>query len=180
MQTLSLILSIMAIVFSALSSLTKGEKNIVRILVFMSISNFSVALSYLVLGMENINGAMSCFIGGISCAINFLYTSKQKDVPLWLSGIYALAYTALNIISSSGINLGCIIAIVACLCFVMSVVQKNGRMFRVWMLSNNILWCTYDIVQGAYQPLLTHSILFAFYVIGIIINDRKTKSKSNL
>ena len=56
----------------------------------------------------------------------------------------------------------------------------NGRMFRVWMLSNNILWCTYDIVQGAYQPLLTHSILLAFYVIGIIINDRKSKSKSNL
>ena len=181
MQNLSLVLSILAIVFSVLASFTKGEKNMVKILIFMSLCNFSAAMSYVVLG-EGINGSASCFLGMAVCLINYFFNAKKAPIPLWLSIIYAAAFVALNIVvfdaSTIRTVLAGLCAIVACLCFVMSAIQDSGNMFRVWTLINNTLWCTYDIIVQTWQPLIIHSTLLVFYIAGIIVNDRKTKKES--
>ena len=180
MQNLSLVLSILAIVFSVLASFTKGKKNMVKILVFMSLCNFSAAMSYVVLG-KGINGSASCFLGMAVCLINYFFNAK-KPIPLWLSIIYAAAFAALNVavfdISTTRTVLAGICAIAACMIFVMSVIQNDGAMFRIWTLINNTLWCTYDIIVQTWQPLIIHSTLLVFYIAGIIVNDRKTKKES--
>ena len=173
MAYLSTILSAAAVMFSILASLTKGKENIIKILIFMFLCNFSMAMSYVVQGTDGINGSISCFIGAIACIANFFFTSKEKEIPLWLSGLYAVCFTTLNLIT--GINFAAIIAVIACLCFVFSIIQKNGAMFRIWTVSNTVLWCVFDIIQGLNQQLISHIILLAFYIIGMIINDRKSK-----
>lgn len=174
MPIISTVLSVAAVVLSILASLTKGKENIVRILIFMFLSNFSIAMSYVVQGTEGINGSITCFLGAVCCIINFFFTSNEKSVPLWLSAIYAVCFTVANFIT--GISVASVIAVVASLCFVMSIIQKNGAMFRIWSLSNLILWCIFDITQGLYSQLISHSILLIFYIMGMIINDRKSKN----
>lgn len=181
METLSLILSILSIIFSVLASFTKGQKNIVKILILMSLCNLSAAMSYVVLG-EGINASASCFLGTAVCIVNYFFNAKKLPVPLFLSVIYAVAFTALNLavfdISQTKTVIAGICAIIACLCFVMSVIQNSGSMFRIWTLFNTILWCTYDIIMQTWQPLLIHVTLLIFYIAGIIVNDRKTKKES--
>ena len=147
----------------------------------MSLCNFSAAMSYVVLG-EGINGSASCFLGMAVCLINYFFNAKKQPIPLWLSAIYALCFVGLNLlvfdVSERSTILAGICAIVACMSFVMSSIQKNGAMFRVWTLINNTLWCTYDIIVQTWQPLIIHSTLLVFYIAGIIVNDRKTKKES--
>ena len=165
------VMSIAAIVFDICSSLTKGDKSMVKILIFTFSSNLTIALSYLVKG-EGINGSISCFLGATICLINFFYNYNKRKIPVYMTLLYAIAFTSLNI-WSGGINFDSIVAILACLCFVMSVVQDTGKMFRIWTLTNCVLWIVYDFIVATYEPLFTHVVLTAFFIAGIIINDRK-------
>lgn len=178
MQTLSWILSTGAIFFDIAASLTKGDKNMLKILAFILLSNLSIAISYVLnffIRGDGLNGSFSCFLGAAICLVNFFFNKQKKPIPLWLSGIYAVCFIAVNFVTE--VTPATAIAIAACLTFVMSVIQDNGRMFRVWTLSNCILWCTYDIAAQAYQSLFTHAVLTLFFIAGIIIHDRKPKAE---
>lgn len=129
MQTLSLVFSILSLVFSFFVSMTNGNKNMVKILILMFLCNFSMAMSFLCLGSEGINGTVSNIVGSLACLINFFFTSKGKSVPLWLSIVYAFVFTAINF--RFGINAESVFALFPCLCFVMAIIQKSGKMFRV-------------------------------------------------
>lgn len=178
MQTVSWILSTGAILFDIAASLTKGDKNMLKILAFILLSNLSIAISYVLnffINGDGLNGSFSCFLGAAICLVNFFFNKQKKPIPLWLSGIYAVCFVAVNFITE--VTWTTAIAIAACLTFVMSVIQDTGRMFRVWTLSNCILWCIYDIAAQAYQSLFTHFVLTLFFVAGIIIHDRKPKAE---
>lgn len=180
MHTLSWILSSGAIIFDIAASLTKGDRNMLKILALIMLSNLSIALSYVInffINGDGLNGSFSCFLGAAICFINFFFNRKKKPIPLWLSGIYAIAFIAVNFVTEfTGAT---VIAIAACLTFVMSVIQDKGSMFRLWTLSNCLLWCVYDVAAGAYQSLFTHTVLTLFFIAGIIVHDRRPAAEKD-
>lgn len=172
MQILAYTLSALAAVCLIFASLIKGEK-MNKILMLVFLANVLAATGYIIEG-SGINGAISCYIGGAQTIINYFYESKDKPIPKWLIGIYALAFISFNLYF--GTNPGhTALVIIASLTFIMSIGQKNGARFRFWTLTNMILWCTYDVWSGAYNGLLTHIPILVFTVVGMIIHDVKHK-----
>lgn len=173
MQVFSYILSLMGLASAITASLLKG-KNMKKILFFVFCSNILVAVSYLLAG-SGINGAASCFLGGVQAIINYFFESKNKPLPKWLVAIYAVAFIALNL-AVGGFNAIGALAIVASLSFVMCIGQKSGAKYRFWTIVNSVLWCLYDILSKSFGALATHVTLLAFTVIGMIIHDKKKQS----
>ena len=173
MQILSYVLSILGMISMISASLIKG-KNMKAILFLVCCANFLVATGYL-LGGSGINGAASCFLGGIQSIVNYFFESKEKPLPRWLIAIYAVSFVAVNI-AVGGFAPIVIFAIVACLSFIMGIVQKNGAKYRFWIIVNTCLWILYDIVSKSYGALTSHIPLLIFTVAGMIIHDRKQKA----
>ena len=170
MQIMSYVLSLAGLVSMILASLVKGQ-NMKKILLFVFMGNILVATSYLLAG-NGINGAASCYLGGLQSIINYFYDAKMKPLPTWLIALYAVAFVALNL-AVGGVSALGILAIVASLTFIMCIGQKNGKKYRFWTLVNMGLWCLYDICSMSFGALITHGIQIVFAVAGMIIHDRE-------
>ncbi len=174
MEILAFMLSMASLLCMITSSLVKG-KNMKLILVLVSAANLLVAMSYFVQRPMAVNGGVSCTIGALMSFINYFFDKDNKPVPKWLVAIYAVVITALNaIVLKSAAD---VLTIFAGLIFVMSIIQKNGKMFRFYTIINIALWCTYDFFKLSYGPLVQHSIQLVFIIAGMLIHDRKTKEK---
>ena len=174
MDTLAFILSISGLIIGVSASIIKGKKMGLTLLCVL-LSNFLMATSYLV-GGDGINGAISCYIGFLQAGINFLFQRKNKEIPKWLIGVYALMFITANLLGE--ISWLSLLSIVACLTFIGGIAQKSGKGYRTWHVINSSLWCTYDILSKSYEPLVTHIILLTFDITGIIIHDRKKKKEN--
>ena len=173
MEVLSYILSIAGLICIIAASLVKG-KNMKTILFLVFMANVLVATGYLV-GGSGINGAISCYIGSAQTIINYFFECKGKPIPKWLVAIYCLAFVVVNIVIG-GINLLCLLAIIASLTFVMCIGQKSGAKYRFWTIVNMLLWCSYDVASKSFGTLIgTHIPQLAFTVVGMVIHDRKKK-----
>ncbi len=168
MQIISYVLSLLGLASMIIASLVKG-KNMKTILILVFLGNVLVATSYLV-GGTGINGAVSCYIGGAQCIINYFYDSKKIPLPKWLICIYAVAFIALNLIFGGFSPLG-LLAIAASLVFIMCIGQENGYKYRFWTIVNMAMWCLYDVLSGSYGALFTHGAQLFFAVVGILIHD---------
>ena len=157
------------------ASLIKG-KNMKKILVFVFGGNLFVAISYILDG-SGLNGAASCILGCIVTLINYVFQSKNKPVPKWLAAIYGVAFITVNLIVSKGVSGLGLLAIVACLMFVMCINQKNGAKYRIWTIANMSLWVIYDIISGAYSVLPSHIPQLIFPIVGVFVHDIKKKKK---
>lgn len=175
MNILVTVLGVLGTVSMIIASLIKG-RNMKTILFFVFFGNVLAATSYL-LGDGGINGAASCYIGGVQTLINYLFDSKNKPLPKWLVVVYALSFVGVNIyvgaVSEMKIYLVAL-AIIASLTFIMCIGQKTGAKYRFWTLFNFVLWGIYDALSGAWEVLVTvHVPLFIFTVAGMIVHDRK-------
>ena len=170
MNTLAFVLSMASLLCMLTSSLIKG-KNMKLILALVCAANFLVALSYFLQTPMAVNGGVSCMIGAAMSFINYFYDKDEKPVPKWLVAIYAVIITVLNAVVMK--ELYDLITIVAGLTFVLSIIQKSGKMFRVYTAVNMALWITYDLFAHSYGPILQHSIQFVFFIIGMLVHDRK-------
>ena len=170
MQTLSFGLSTLGLVSMIAASLIKGRK-MKLILFFVFCSNVLFATSYLLAG-SGINGAASCYLGGLQAIINYFFDSKGKPLPKWLVALYALGFVAVNLVFG-GFNGLTVLAIVASLSFVMCIGQKSGAKYCFWVIVNSILWCIYDLISKSYGAFVSHIVLLGFTVVGMIIHDRK-------
>ena len=173
MQILSLVLSILGFIAVVTASLMKGNK-MKQILFLVLCANFLYATSYLT-GGSGINGAASCYLGSILAIINYFFESKDKTVPKWLMGIYAVSFIVLNLVVG-GFKPLVYLAIVATLAFVLCINQKSGAKYRFWTMVNLLLWFLYDILSESYETTIAHAVQILFTVAGMIIHDRK-KSK---
>ncbi len=167
-QIVSVILSTLGLVAMILASVLKG-RTMKLILPLVFLANFLVALSYLVL--ENGAGAVTCFIGAVQAVICAVYDTKEKKVPVWLLAVFAASFIAANLIVSREILV--ILPILGALTFIAAIIQKNGKMYRVWFASNALIWGVYAVLTAAWGPLFTNIIAFAFTALGMILHDRK-------
>ena len=167
-KMLSYILSLLGLGCNIAASLIKG-KRMRMILILVCVGNALVATSYVIDG--SLNGAISCYLGAVVTLINAVFEKKEKDVPIWLMGIYAAAFIFCNVIA--GFSWVSLPAIIATLAFVACIGQKNGAGYRFFVCINSVCWCLYDVLSASYAGLITHLSLFLFTVVGMIIHDRK-------
>ena len=172
MRELAFILNIIGLAFCIFSSLIKGEK-ITKILILVLIGNMLVALGYICDG-SGINGAASGILACVQIFINFLFQRKNKPIPIWLIGIYALSFIVVNLIVS-GISFPTVLSILACMAFIMTILQKNGKNYRICGIINTVIWIVYDLVTASYPALITHGTILAVTVVGVLIHDLKRK-----
>ena len=170
MQTLALIANLLGLGLAITASLIKGKK-IGMILVFVLFSNFMIASGYLLAG-TGMNGAASCLLACVQVIINSVFESKNKPISKWLIGIYLLSFIVVNILVGS-LGIATVIAILACSAFVASISQKNGKGYRICTIANCILWLTYDILTTSYSAIITHGVLLAVSVAGLLMHDIK-------
>ena len=176
MVILSYVLQTISTLILMTALLSKGANmNLIQILLLLG--NVVAGFGYIAAGSTGINAALSCFISGIPSLINYYLQRKNKPIPIWLIIIYAVGFVTMNVLAS-GFTVPCIFAIAAAMCFVMSVVQSTGKMFRFWCLFNTVAWMTYDIVAETYSGLIIHVTMFVFTVVGMILHDRKIKEKT--
>ena len=171
MDILAFILSNLATVCVCIPPLLKG-KNMKLILLLVFTTNALLATSYILTGASN--GAASCCIGAVQCLINYaFFERKNREIPRWLIGIYGAAFLVVNLLVFT--QLVDILAILAAMAFILSICQKNGKMYRLWTLINTVLWLVYDFITHSYGPLSTHAILLASLLFGMVMHDRKKK-----
>lgn len=168
METLAFFLSTLGTISTCIPPLLKG-KNMKRILLLVFFSNVFVGASYAITGA--FNGAATCGIGALQTIINYFFERKERPIPKWLIAVYALSFTAANLLVFS--HATDMIALLAALMFVMGISVKNGKRYRVWTLINTALWGLYDLVTLSFGPLSTHSILLATIIFGMVVHDRK-------
>lgn len=170
-MVLSYVCSGASLLAMIVSSLLKG-KNMRGILLLVLFANVLMAMSYVFAGQAG--GAVSCFIGAGTALINNFYDMRGKALPMWLIGLYALAFIVANLFVFSAPK--DVLAILASLAFIMCIGQKNGKMYRFWTLVNMCLWCTYDALGRAFGTLTSHCLQLGFTVVGTIVHDRKKKN----
>ena len=149
------------------------NKKMKVILVYNFIGNFLVSLSYLL--VSSYSGAGICAIACIQVIVNYIYESKEKKVPYWVVALYALSFVGVNALSFAYWYDA--FSLIAALCFVFSMVQKNPVIYRILYVCNSTLWIVYDVFSGAYGNLVTHVTLFAATLIAILLRDVRGKSK---
>lgn len=171
MQTFAYILNVLG-TGSMVAALLSPSKRIKLILFLSFLGNFFVATGYLA-GGSGINGAISCYAGAAMSIVNFAFQSKQKPIPKWLLAVYALVFAGLNL--ASGFSWLGVLAIVACMFFVLSIAQDNGAAYRICTLANVILWCSYDVLSKSYAGLIPHVVMLVFTLVGMLVQDRKAK-----
>lgn len=170
---ISTVLSLLGLAAFIAAALIKGEE-IKKNLFFVFTGSMLVGTSYLFTSL-GMNGAVSSFIGGAQAIVNYFFNAKKKPIPVWLIVVYALAFLLLNLaVLNSPVG---ILALLASLCFVGCISAKDGKGYRMWQIINSLLWICYDLLSKSYGPLTTHSVLFLFTVVGILINDLKGKGK---
>ena len=128
MEILSYVFNIAGVVCFIVASLLKGER-MRTILFLVSLGNVLVAVGYLV-GGSGFNCAASCLVAGAQTVVNYFFDAKGKQKPTWLIALYALMLIAVNL-WVSGLHLLTLLAIVACMLFILSIFQPNGRGFRI-------------------------------------------------
>lgn len=168
MQTLAFITNLLGLGLAITASLIKGKK-IKTILLLVILSNSLIAIGYLLSG-TGINGAASCLLACAQALINCFFEAKSKPLPKLLIGIYLLSFVIINI-AVGGLNVGTVIAILACTAFVASISQKSGKNYRIGVMANCILWLIYDIITESYSAIITHTVLLAVSTVGFIVHD---------
>lgn len=166
------IFSILGTAFCAAAILVKG-KDMRLILLLVFTGNALAGVSYLVAG-NGMNGAVSCFLGAVIAVVNFFLERTGKSVPKWLTALYAGIFTVTNLAVTAHINAATVFSVLATLCFVLSTVQKSGKLFRICSLLNTIFWIVYDLLSASYQGLIIHITVLLITVAGMLIHDRHT------
>ena len=170
MKILAFVLSSLGTVCICIPPILKG-KNMKLILLLIFLTNVLIATSYILTGA--LNGAASCCIGAAQTLINYFFERKNKPIPNWLIGIYAIAFTIANVLVFTRITDA--LALLAALAFIMAICQKNGKKYRIWTFINTGLWIVYDAISVSFGPLCTHIIQFATIIFGMILHDRTNK-----
>ena len=174
MEIASYIVNLIGLGAILLASLVKGEK-MKQVLLLLLVGNLAVGIGYL-LGGSGINGAVSCFVGVGQTVVSAIFEIKHRPVPKWVVGIYALSFIVVNLLFG-GVSFYTFLVIAACMTFIMGILQKSGRGYRLWTVGNTVLWSTYDLLTGTYSALITHATMFVVNMAGILIHDLKKKEK---
>ena len=111
--------------------------------------------------------------------ISLVFTEKGRKLPEWVIysfiGAFALVVILPPVFDASDFGWLTLISTVlmfAALCFfVLSITSTASYKARICSATNCLLWLIYDIINAP-SAILTHGVLLAFIVVGIVRLDR--------
>ncbi len=157
------------IVACILSVISMLSKSITGALIFQMLANIAIAINFGL--VDGISGAVVCIIGTVQTLVMFLMRRKEIEPQGWLLGIFLIAYIMASVVMYS--KWFDVLSGIAAVTFAIAVVQKNTAMYRSIMLINSCLWIVFDFCAGAYTAIITHGIILASIVVGMIGLDAK-------
>ena len=163
-ETIALIVSIFTTLFAVAGMQFRNMKHI---LVSQLLANSLLGVQYILEDQLSASGIVMVAI--LQTAISFVFSYKKKVFPIWLTLIFCVAFTGVSILSYQ--SLWDIRPLAAVWFFAWAVVQKNSAICRILSFCNTTLWLTYDIFNAP-SAILTHTVILAFIVIGIIRQDQ--------
>ena len=102
--------------------------------------------------------------------ISLLFSLKKRSVPLLIVLLFLAIFTAIVIITYTGIY--DLLALAALFFFVLSITRTKSYAARICTALNWTFWLIYDILCAP-SAILTHGVLLGFTVVGIIRLDRR-------
>ncbi len=174
MKRLAVIANLIGLALVITASLSKGSK-IKTILALVLFGNLFVSAGYILSG-TGINGAASGILACVQTLINYFFEAKGKPVPKTLIAIYILSFVAVNLVVG-GVNFYTFLAILACIAFIASILQKNGKNYRICAIANTVLWIAYDLLTHTYSAIITHGTLLCVSLVGFFVHDIKKQQK---
>jgi len=157
-------------------------KRMTTVLIFNLLGNALVGLNYFIPywvraaeQVEGVSGAITCGVAVLCLTVNYLFTSREKKVPMWMILIQTVVFLAANLLTFS--HTYDILALIAAMLFVLSIAQDTTKYYRLLYISNSLVWIGYDIFAKAWPNLVTHSILCIAIFISILVRDGKKTKK---
>lgn len=169
---ISAIISIAATVEGLIEPFFKKMKTV---LIFNLIGNALVGINYLI--TKSYSGAIICAVAILGLCVNYIFTSRDKKIPVWVICLHAMLFLAANLITFAHIY--DILALVASLLFVLSIAQNSTKYYRLLYISNSLVWIGYDIFAKSWGNLFTHGVLFVAIFISILVRDGKKAKSQN-
>jgi hypothetical protein len=142
-------------------------KNMNYILASQLASNTLLMLQYLFKG--GISAAGVVIVAIVQTVISFVLSRMNKDFPVWLTGIFMIAFAVVTAIYYK--NALDLITCAAVWCFAIAIVQKRSWICRAFSALNVSLWLVYDILSTTYSAVVTHAVIIVFIAVGIIRLD---------
>lgn len=164
------ILGILAILVFSLSPQQKTKN---KILIFQLFSSILYCLQYFILGA--FSAVVINIIGAIKESIFYLYTKKDKDIPVKILLIYTIIIIISGIITFTDIFsiFPAFLAILA----TYGTWQKSLKKYRILVVISIILWTVYNFVVGAYVNVIGNAFQLVSAVIAIIRLDVMKKKE---
>ena len=175
---MDILVSTISLLATVLALIEPFSKRMKTALLINFVVNALVGINYLLEDLTGgISGAVICGVAIICLAINFRYTSKDLAIPTWVVVLNASIFTVANLVTFliSGFQPYDILALIACLLFVLQIAQKTTKYYRLLYICNSLVWIPYDIFANSDGNLFTHSVLAVAILISIIVRDWKGK-----
>jgi hypothetical protein len=149
-------------------------KKMKTVLLFKFLVNGLVCANYLLAG-DGYSGALICAVAIFCLTINYFFTSKGKEIPVWVVVFHSVIFLAANLLTFT--YWYDVFTLIASLLFVLCIAQKTTKFYRLLYIGNCLVWIPYDILAGAWGNLFTHTVLSIAIFISIAINDRKKQKE---
>ena len=175
---MDILVAVVSVLSTVLALIEPFSKNMKTALLINSVVNALVGVNYLLEdAVGGMSGAVICAVAIICLAINFTFTSKGKAIPTWVVILNAAIFVVANLVTfmMAGFHLYDILALIACLLFVLQTAQKSTKFYRLIYICNSLIWIPYDIFSGSDGNLFTHSVLAVAILVSIIVRDVKKK-----
>ncbi|MBE6958743.1 MAG: YgjV family protein [Ruminococcaceae bacterium] len=167
MELLSGALSVAATTLGLIEPFFKKMKTV---LLFKFLVNGLVCVNYLLAG-DGYSGALICAVAILCLFINYGYTSRDKEIPLWVVIVHSVIFLGANLLTFA--HWYDVFTLIASLLFVLCIAQKTTKFYRLLYIGNCLIWIPYDILAAAWGNLFTHTVLSIAILVSIILNDRK-------
>jgi hypothetical protein len=163
-EIIAIVISIFTTFFAVAGMQFKSMKVIIA---SQLIANSLLGVQYILEDRLSASGIVMVAI--VLTIISFIFTYKKKNFPIWLTVLFCIAFTAVSILSYQ--SAWDLLPLIAVWVFAWAMVQKASAVYRSLALCNGLLWLIYDIALAP-SAILTHAVIIAFTVIGIIRQDR--------
>ena len=150
------------------------SKKMRTVLIFKFLVNGLVGINYLI--SQSLSGALICAAAILCLGVNYFFTSKDKEIPRWVVVFHSVVFLAVNLLTFA--HWYDVLALIASMFFVLCIVQKSTKFYRLIYIGNALIWIPYDMLAKSYGNLFTHVVLAIAILISIFVRDGKKARKT--
>ncbi len=154
-------------------------KSMKTILLWQSLGNLAVAISYFLLG--GISGGLICLFAVGQGVVIYFYNKrgrKPHTAVLVLFIVISIICSAITAYYSSQRSFADIFSAVGAILYTLSIAQQRPAASRLIYLFNPLCWMCYDVFTKAIVSFIVHLVVFIATGVGIVRVDILGKKKA--